>query len=104
MSKFATTSCSQCGASTGPGDSGHSSCATHKSQPNHTHWTETGDGKATVECRFDFDVYGDIEVLQVYLDGEGKDIRNALTESQLIDLEAECHAAAAADYKDEVQA
>lgn len=30
MSKFATTSCSKCGAATGPGNSGHSSCATHK--------------------------------------------------------------------------
>lgn len=28
--RFAQTSCSQCGRDTGPGDSGHSSCATHQ--------------------------------------------------------------------------
>lgn len=27
--RFAMTSCSQCGRDTGPGDAGHSSCATH---------------------------------------------------------------------------
>ena len=28
--KFANTTCSQCGTATGPGNSGHSSCATHQ--------------------------------------------------------------------------
>jgi hypothetical protein len=30
--RFAMTSCSQCGRDTGPGDAGHSSCATHGPQ------------------------------------------------------------------------
>ena len=28
--RFAATSCSQCGTNTGPGNAGHSTCATHK--------------------------------------------------------------------------
>ena len=62
--------------------------------------TTTGEGGATVECRFDFDAEGDIEVLQVFVDGEGKDIKDALTESQVIELEAECHKAAEAAYRE----
>jgi len=31
--RFAETSCSQCGRDTGPGNSGHSSCATHTTTP-----------------------------------------------------------------------
>ena len=65
-----------------------------------THVTTTGEGGATVECRFDFDSEGDIELLQVFVDGEGKDIKDALTEGQVIELEAECHASAEDDYRE----
>ena len=62
--------------------------------------TTTGEGGATVECRFDFDAEGDVEVLQVFVDGEGKDIKDALTEGQVIELEAKCHKAAEAAQAD----
>lgn len=64
------------------------------------HCMEIGDGRANVECRFDFDAEGDIEVLEVYVDGEGKDIKDALTEAVVIDIEAECNKAAEREYNE----
>lgn len=97
--KFAATHCSQCGKNLGAGNSGVSSCAEHR-VPMHTHCTTTGEGDAQVECRFDIDEDGDISTLQVYMDGEGKNIFKALSEKQVEKLDAECLAAAEADYRE----
>ena len=57
MSKFAHTSCSQCGEDTGPGDAGHSSCATH-SAPDlsgfYSHEFVTSRG-LTIRCFLDYE-------------------------------------------------
>lgn len=66
--------------------------------PTHTHWTTTGEGDASVECRFDIDEDGDISTLQVWLGNTN--IFQALTLAQVIELEAECLAAAEADYNE----
>jgi hypothetical protein len=97
--RFIQTSCSQCGKSLGPGNAGVSRCDEHR-VPMHTHCTTTGEGDARVECRFDIDEDGDISTMQVYMDGEGKNIFKALTVAQVEKLDAECLAAAEADYRE----
>ena len=63
-----------------------------------THSTTIGDGAAIVECQYHFDSDGDLDELTVMF--HGVDIKDALTESQIADIEAKCHAAAEADYKE----
>ena len=57
MSKFAHTSCSQCGQDTGPGDAGHSTCASH-SAPDlsgfYPHEFVTASGLA-IRCYLDYE-------------------------------------------------
>ena len=95
--RFAATHCSQCGKNLGAGNSGVSSCAEHRT-PTDSHWTTTGEGDAQVECRFDIDEDGDIETLQVWMGDTN--IFKALTEKQIEKLDAECLAAAEADYRE----
>ena len=95
--RFAATHCSQCGKNLGAGNSGVSSCDEHR-VPTCTHWTTTGEGDAQVECRFDIDEDGDIETLQVWMGDTN--IFTALTEKQIEKLDAECLAAAEADYRE----
>lgn len=63
-----------------------------------THETTTGEGDAPVTCRYHFDIDGDLEELEVMLNGV--DIVDALTIQQLDEIEAECRAAAEADYEE----
>ena len=90
------TYCSQCGCETGPGDMGHSTCATHTPAdllvPSEMLETETGDGLAEVVARFDVDSDGDIQNLQVWM-GETNIIK-ALSEKQVVTIERECWKAA----------
>ena len=95
--RFAATSCSQCGKSLGPGNSGVSKCAEHR-VPTDSHWTTIGEGDAKVECRYNFDSDGDLDTLKVMLDNT--DIAAALTCQQLGELEDECRDAAKAANED----
>ena len=63
-----------------------------------THSTTIGDGAAIVDCQYHFDSDGDLDELKVMF--HGVDIRDALTDSQLEEIEAECLAAAESDYQD----
>ena len=63
-----------------------------------THETTTGDGDASITCHYDFDIDGDLEYLEVMLNGV--DIVDALTLQQVNKIEAECRAAAEADYEE----
>ena len=65
-----------------------------------SHWMEIGEGKAYVECKYEFDSDGDLQKLEVYVDGEGKDIKDALVDQQVADLEESCRAHAKADYEE----
>ena len=65
-----------------------------------SHWMEIGEGKAYVECKYEFDSDGDLQKLEVYVDGEGKDIKDALGDQQIVDLEESCRAHAKADYEE----
>ena len=64
------------------------------------HETTTGEGDMPVTCRFDFDADGEIEAMQVWVGDGTVNIFRALTLSQIEALEAECHAAAKADYEE----
>lgn len=63
-----------------------------------THETTIGEGDAPVTCHYEFDSDGDLDDLEVML--EGVDIVSALTLQQLAELEDKCRAAAKADYED----
>ena len=63
-----------------------------------THETTIGEGDAPVICHYNFDIDGDLEELEVMLNGV--DIADALTIQQLDKIEAECRAAAEADYEE----
>lgn len=63
-----------------------------------THETTTGEGDAPITCRYHFDIDGDLEEIEVMLNGV--DIVDALTIQQLDEIEAECRAAAEADYEE----
>ena len=63
-----------------------------------THETTIGGGNAPITCRYDFDIDGELEALEVML--SGVDIVDALTIQQLDKIEAECRAAAEADYEE----
>ena len=63
-----------------------------------THETTIGEGDAPVTCRYHFDIDGDLEELMVMFNGV--DIVDALTIQQLDKIEAECRAAAEADYEE----
>ena len=65
-----------------------------------SHWMEIGEGKAYVECKYEFDSDGDLQKLEVYVDGEGKDIKDALGDQQVADIEDACRAHAEMDYQD----
>lgn len=95
--RFAVTSCSQCGKSLGPGNAGVSRCSEHRT-PTDSHWTTIGEGDDSVECRYHFDSDGDLDTLRVMF--EGVDIKDALSDQQLGELEDECRAALASDAKD----
>ncbi len=59
--RFAQTSCSQCGRDTGPGNSGHSSCATHTppaTQPDLRGMVDfefTTENDLTLRCYLDYE-------------------------------------------------
>ena len=63
-----------------------------------THEMTTGEGDAPVTCLYDFDIDGDLEELEVMLNGV--DIVDALTIQQLDKIEAECRVAAEAEYEE----
>ena len=63
-----------------------------------THETTTGEGDAPITCHYDFDIDGDLEKLKVMFNEV--DIVDALTIQQLDKIEAECRAAAEADYEE----
>ena len=63
-----------------------------------THEMTTGEGDALVTCVYDFDIDGDLEELEVMLNGV--DIVDALTIQQLDKIEAGCRVAAAAEYEE----
>lgn len=63
-----------------------------------THETTIGEGAASVTCRYHFDSDGDLDELEVMF--FGVDIRDALTDQQLGEIEDECRAAAEADYEE----
>ena len=63
-----------------------------------THATTIGEGSAIVICHYHFDSDGDLDTLRVMF--EGVDIRDALSDQQLAELEDECRAALASDAKD----
>ena len=62
-----------------------------------THETTIGDGGAQVTCRYHFDSDGDLDELQVMFCGV--DIKDALTDQQLGELEDECLKSAMEDYE-----
>jgi hypothetical protein len=64
-----------------------------------THETTIGEGAASVTCHYHFDADGDLDGLNVIL--EGVDIILALTEQQLAELEDKCRVAANADYEEQ---
>lgn len=61
-----------------------------------THETTIGEGDAPVTCRYHFDIDGDLEEIEVMLNGV--DIVDALTIQQLDELEDECRAAAKTEH------
>jgi hypothetical protein len=63
-----------------------------------THETNTGEGGASVTCHYSFDSDGDLDGLIVMM--QGIDIRDALSDQQLAELEDKCRAAAKADYEE----
>ena len=63
-----------------------------------THETTIGEGDAPVTCRYHFDIDGDLEEIEVMLNGV--DIVDALTIQQIDKIEAECRVAAEADYEE----
>lgn len=63
-----------------------------------THETTIGEGNASVICHYSFDSDGDLDDLKVMM--QGTDIRDALTDQQLGELEDECRKAAEADYEE----
>ena len=63
-----------------------------------THETTIGEGPAYVTCGYEFDSDGDLDDLEVMM--EGVDIVQALTLQQLAELEDKCRAAAKADYEE----
>lgn len=63
-----------------------------------THETTIGENSASVICNYQFDDEGDLDVMQVMLDGV--DIVDALTLQQWAELEDKCRAAAKADYEE----
>ena len=63
-----------------------------------THETTIGEGDAPVTCRYHFDIDGDLEELEVI--SHNPNIAKALTQQQLDKIEAECRAAAEADYEE----
>ena len=62
-----------------------------------THETTIGENSASVICNYQFDDEGDLDVMQVMLDGV--DIVDALTLQQWAELEDKCRAASKADYE-----
>jgi len=62
-----------------------------------THETTIGEGDASVICHYSFDSDGDLDELIVMM--QGVDIKDALTDQQLGELEDECRAALKADYE-----
>ena len=62
-----------------------------------THETTIGENSASVICNYQFDDEGDLDVMQVMLDGV--DIVDALTLQQWAELEDKCRAAAKDDYE-----
>ena len=63
-----------------------------------THETTIGEGGANVTCNYHFDSDGDLDDLEVMF--HSVDIKDALTDQQLGELEDECRAAAEADYEE----
>ena len=63
-----------------------------------THETTTGEGDAPITCRYDFDIDGDLEELQVIYGGI--DIVDALSEPQLDEIERECRSAEKTEYEE----
>ena len=63
-----------------------------------THETTIGGGNAPVTCRYHFDIDGDLEEIEVI--SHNPNIAKALTQQQLDKIEAECRAAAEADYEE----
>ena len=63
-----------------------------------THETTICEGSAYVTCGYQFDSDGDLDGLEVMLDGV--DIVQALTLQQIAELEDKCRAAAKADYEE----
>ena len=61
-----------------------------------THETNIGEGDAPVTCHYSFDSEGDLDALQVIF--FGVDIKDALTDQQLGELEDECRIAAKVNY------
>lgn len=61
------------------------------------HATTTGEGNAPVKCIYHFDSDGDLDALEVLL--QGVDIKNALSDQQIADLEESCRAHAKSDYE-----
>ena len=88
MPRFIETSCSQCGCATGPGDSGHSTCATHQPEPDYSLETSTGAGSAPVTAKFNVSSDGEVEDMQVWM--HGRNITKALTEDQITEIEYDC--------------
>lgn len=97
MPKFHQTSCSQCGCDTGPGDHGHSTCATHQREPDNSLETITGAGSAPITAKFNISSDGEVEDMQVWM--HGYDITRALTEDQITEIEYDCYV----DYLTEVK-
>ena len=62
------------------------------------HSTTIGEGAAPVVCRYHFDSDGDLDHLYVLF--QGVDIKEALTDQQLGELEDKCRAALESDAKD----
>ena len=62
-----------------------------------THETTIGEGSASVTCGYEFDDDGDLDDLEVMLDGVN--IVQALTLQQLAELEDKCRASAKADFE-----
>ena len=54
----------------------------------HSHYMKIGEGGAMVECRWDYTSDGDMDGLEVWMDT--KDIFLALSEKQVLEIEAEC--------------
>ena len=63
-----------------------------------THATTIGEGSAIVICHYHFDSDGDLDTLRVMF--EGVDIRDALSEPQLDEIERECRSAAKTEYEE----